>query len=173
MKKVWFLWFGWNPEKAENWLEEMEAKGWNLVKINTLGLRFQFKQGESRKVRYCADYQANVEHQYTKLFEDDGWELVWNDAGWYIWKKYYTEERPSIYTDLTSLVERNNRLALVLAPIIMLLVPVFALLVLTNRGGGVFGFLFWLYICVFALYGMTFLQIRRFNNKIKKDKIRE
>jgi hypothetical protein len=29
---------------------------------------------------------------------------------WYIWGKPYEDERPNIYTDTKSLIERNNRL---------------------------------------------------------------
>jgi len=93
------LWSSWNPEKAEKWLENMESKGWIPYEVYMLGIRFKFKKGEARNVRYCIDFQQkSTEDQYIKLFEDDGWELVWNgDFGWYIWKKAYIKERPSIY----------------------------------------------------------------------------
>ncbi len=111
VKTVWRRWGGWNIEKVENWLEEMEKKGWNLFKVDFTIMRFKFKKGESSKIRYCLDYQINVEDNYFELFKEDGWELVDNTISpWYIWRKSYEDKRPNIYTDTKSLIERNNRL---------------------------------------------------------------
>lgn len=169
------MWWGWNPEKVENWLEEMEMKGWNLYKVGVLGLRFIFKKGKSARVRYCADYQSSlVGDQYFNIFKDDGWELAWEGTGWYIWKKLYAEERPSIYTDISSLIERNNRVAIVLLPIFFFLIPLFITAILPSRGDNLFSFLFFcFYITVFALYGAIFYNIRKVNRKLKKNNIRE
>lgn len=79
LKTSWYLWWGWNPEKVEDWLEDMESKGWNLYQVDMLATRFKFKKDASQKVRYCVDYQPNIETQYIKLFNDDGWELIWNN----------------------------------------------------------------------------------------------
>ena len=66
---------GWEIEKFENWLEEMEWGGWNLSKVDYI-LRFKFAKGKSRKMRYCVDHQNNVENNYFELFKEDGWVLV-------------------------------------------------------------------------------------------------
>jgi hypothetical protein len=110
VKTVWRMWGGWEIEKMENWMEEMEQKGWTLFKYDFTMMRFQFKKEESRKVRYCFDYQSNVGADYFDIFSDDGWELV-NEtiSPWYIWRKSYDDKKPRIYTDTRSLIERNNR----------------------------------------------------------------
>lgn len=73
-------------------------------------MRFQFKKHEGRKMRYCFDYQSNVGNDYFEIFKEDGWELVDDTISpWHIWRKYYDDKRPSIYTDTRSLIERNNR----------------------------------------------------------------
>ena len=52
----------------------------------------------------------HVEDNYFELFKEDGWELVDNKMGpWFIWRKPYEDEKPNIYTDTKSLIERNNR----------------------------------------------------------------
>ena len=111
VKTSWRLWWGWDPEKIENWLEEMERKGWNIFQVDCFSLRFRFQKGELKQVRYCIDFQITVDDNYFSLFTDDDWELVWMGAGgWYIWRKPYEKERPDIYTDKTSLIARNSRL---------------------------------------------------------------
>ena len=110
VKTVWRMWGGWEIEKMEKWMEEMEEKGWALFKFDFTMMRFQFKKEESRKMRYCFDYQSNVGEDYFEIFKEDNWELV-NEtiSPWFIWRKSYGNKKPSIYTDTRSLIERNNR----------------------------------------------------------------
>ncbi|MDF2534844.1 MAG: hypothetical protein K0R18_1001 [Bacillales bacterium] len=174
LKTSWYLWWGWNPEKVESWLELMEEKGWNLYQVDMMATRFKFKKDESKKVRYCVDYQSNIESQYIKIFNDDGWELVWSDDfGWYIWKKVYINERPSIYTDYISLIDRNNRLINVLKPIFFLLIFFFIFLIIPMIDTNFFKFLFWFYIFILSLYTLIFYQIKKYNKKLKENTIRE
>ena len=49
IKNVWHWWWGWNTEKVENWLEEMEKNGWNLTKVDFFQVRFSFKKGKSEE----------------------------------------------------------------------------------------------------------------------------
>ena len=49
VKTVWHWWWGWNIEKVENWLEEMEKNGWNLIKVDFTKMRFKFKKGKVGK----------------------------------------------------------------------------------------------------------------------------
>ena len=73
-------------------------------------MRLKFKKGESRKIRYCLDYQSRIDDNYFELFKEDGWKLVDNKIGpRFIWRKSYEDEKPHIYTDTKSLIERNNR----------------------------------------------------------------
>ncbi|EKQ51842.1 MAG: Protein of unknown function (DUF2812) [Methanobacterium sp. Maddingley MBC34] len=110
VKTVWRMWGGWEIEKIENWMEEMEKNGWSLFKFDFTMMRFQFKKDESRKTRYCFDYQSNVGEDYFEIFKEDNWELVDETISpWYVWRKSYEDKKPCIYTDTRSLIERNNR----------------------------------------------------------------
>ena len=110
VKTVWRWWWGWNTEKIENWLEEMENDGWNLTKVDLFQIRFSFKKGKARKMRYCWDYPSMPGENYFEIFKEDGWESMDNKMGpWFIWRKSYEDERPCIYTDTRSLIEKNNR----------------------------------------------------------------
>lgn len=116
-KSVTKWWWPWDLEGMEKWLEEMEAKGWFLLRVNSIASRFHFQESIPRRVRYCVDYQFKIKFgsEYMKLFEDAGWELVYLASGWYIWRKEYEGERPEIYTDVDSLMRRNRRLIAIFA----------------------------------------------------------
>ena len=111
----------------------------------------------------------NVQDNYFELFKEDGWELVDNIATpWYIWRKSYEDERPNIYTDTKSLIERNNRL---LKTIGLILPSQFFViyLALENRSGKIelaFG-LFGLIMIVF--FGYIIIQLYRYNKNLKEE----
>ena len=178
-KTTWFWWWGWKPEKVENWLEEMESKGWNLYQVELASLRFKFTKGEPKKIRYCADFQSSINDQYLTLFKDDHWELVWSGAGgWYIWKKEYVQERPDIYTDNNSLIDRNKRLLWILSPLTALLaflVVIFSTHVyapgyeVTGLSKIVAGVI----IAEVTFFGYALLQLNRYNKKLIQNKIKD
>lgn len=111
----WFWWANWSTEKFEQWLEEKAAQGWHLVKADRLLLRCHFRRSEPKKVRYCVDYPGEITDEYYTIFEDAGWELAASGLGWYVWRYEYTgERRPELFNDVQPLIERNNRLLLIL-----------------------------------------------------------
>jgi hypothetical protein len=171
IKTAWHLWWGWNPEKIENWLEGMEKKGWNLFKVDFNYIRFKFEKGETRKVRYCVDYQISVQDNYFELFKEDGWELVENtDAPWYMWRKSYKDERPNIYTDTKSLIGRNNRLLKTVAIVMPSQLFLFYLAFESGSGRielalGIFS------IIMIIFFGYAIVQLYRYNRKIGKNEI--
>lgn len=110
MIKVFKLWWAWEYEKIEKWLEEMEASGLRLVKTRIKGLLFYFEKCTPCKARYCIDYQAKLTPDYIKLIGDDAWELFQVGMGWYILRKEYRDERPDLYTDFEGLIARNKTL---------------------------------------------------------------
>jgi hypothetical protein len=169
-KTAWRWWWGWNPEKIENWLEEMEQKGWNLVSIGFAYIVFKFEKGESRKIRYCVDYQINVNDGYFGLFDEDGWELVGDKiAPWYIWRKTYENERPDIYTDTKSLIERNNRLLKTVGILVPLEIFIFYML-LEHNSGIIWALIF--IVLILAFLGYVVAQLYRYNKKLEKNEIR-
>ncbi len=109
VKRVFKWWWAWSHDRIENWLEEMEAQGWNLFHVDCIAVRFHFTKGKSRRMRYCTDYQPKIDPEYKNVFFDAGWELVYSENGWYIWRMEYQGTRPEAYSDVDSLIERNKR----------------------------------------------------------------
>ena len=109
-KKVFKWWDGSQSETISAWLEDMEAQGWHLLRVNWNGLRFHFEKGAPRKMSYCVDFQPKADPTYKVLFKDTGWENIYSCIGWYIWRQPFTDTKPEIFTDIDSMIERNKRL---------------------------------------------------------------
>ena len=164
-------WWGWDSSGMEKMLENMALKGWELYQMDWIGIRFHFQKGEKKKVRYCADYQVDVGDDYFDIYKDAGWSIKWTGAnGWYLWMKPYEEERPEIFTDTASLIERNNRLIQVLKPMFVILLILFVILVSANMKA--LRPLIFLYVAIISLYSYLFFQVAKYNKKLK-DNIRE
>jgi len=116
------------------------------------------------------DYQPKTEEDYLSLFDEDGWEMKWTGAGgWYLWRKPYTAERPDIFTDSNSLIERNNRLIKLLKPLFFMLIIFFMMLLVSDKR---FQWLLWFYVPLIALYIFMLAQLQKYNKKLKNE-IRE
>lgn len=171
VKTVWFFWWGWNPVHMENMLERMEAQGWKLFQVDFYGIRFRFTKGEPETLRYCADYQPAADSEYLSLFQEDGWKVMWTGAGgWYLWRKPYSTVRPEIFTETSSLIERNNKMLKLLTPLFVMLVSIFILLLLLNRDS--LSWMTWIYAILITLYIYMIAQLRKYNGRLKSE-IRE
>ncbi|MEW9095913.1 MAG: DUF2812 domain-containing protein [Clostridiaceae bacterium] len=115
VKTIKKLKLGWmySPDKLENWLEQMESRGFNLYKVNNLGTKFYFVEGKSRKMRYVADYQNLENEACYEIYKQDGWKLIFDSMGsitkWTIWGKEYVDERPEIYSDKSDMVKHAKK----------------------------------------------------------------
>jgi hypothetical protein len=169
-KRAIKLWWGWEPEVIENWLEQKEAEGWHLFNINTQ-IIFNFVKAKPKKVRYCADYQSTLDPEYKALFQDAGWELVYKSAGWYIWRMEYTGERPDIYTDIESLMGRNKRLMTILGFIALAELPI-AISTLTNTSVSYYSnsALLTLIVFFYGFIGYGVYRLSAVNNRLKERK---
>lgn len=163
-------WWGWEPEILENWLEQKEAEGWHLFNVNAQ-IVFNFVRTESKKVRYCADYQSKLDPEYKTIFQDAGWELVFSGAGWYLWRMEYTGERPEIYTDVDSLIGRNKRLMTMLGIIALAEVPIMtSALTSTTNGQSANSALLCLIAVFYCFVGYAIYKLSAVNNKLKERK---
>lgn len=86
-KTVSRIFFAWQAEKEENWLNEMSKKGWHLD--NTGFITYTFRKGESEDIIYRLDFKIirneNID-DYITLFEDAGWEYISKMGPWYYFR---------------------------------------------------------------------------------------
>lgn len=173
-KSVFYPWFAWNVERIENYLEEMAADGWHVERVGFSQLWFRFTKGDNKKIRYCADYQWKPTEEYKQILVDDGWELIDCFSGWMLWRKSYNNDRPHLYTDRASLVERNNRIIALIGVCLMAQIPAistnaFEQLVTNYLGKWSFaGSVFMVvYICMLVFLVIGLIQLLFLNKKLK------
>jgi hypothetical protein len=81
------LWFVWQDEEHQQWLQEMAAQGLHLRSTNTFCLH-TFERGAPADVAYRWDVRyIGPNAEYQQLFRDAGWELVTSTVGWHCWRK--------------------------------------------------------------------------------------
>ena len=111
----WF--WAWQDEQEENWLAEMSARGFHLVKPGVFG-RYEFQKGEPSQFVYRMDFLANSQQKkdYLQLFEDAGWEHLGEFGGWqYFRKPAGDDSAPEIFTDVRSKIQKYHRVLIFLA----------------------------------------------------------
>ena len=169
-KSVTKWWWGWEPEKIEDWLEQMEAEGWHLYNATGIGIRFHFVKQEPRRVRYCADYQSSIGPEYKEIFQDAGWELIYSSIGWYIWRMEYKGERPYIYTDIDSMLEMNKRLITLLG--IVAVIEGFAITTMwaTYENKSNISPIIAMYAIIFSFIGYCMYKLVANSNRLKAKK---
>lgn len=114
--KTKFAWF-YSPDKAEEYVENMEAQGWNFYRFDKFGKTFYFLKGEKRKVRFVVDYQNYISDEYLQSNIEAGWKLQFKShskiTGYVIWlKEYEGDEPPEFYSDGDSMLKYARRTAL-------------------------------------------------------------
>lgn len=112
-KPAWFY----SPDKAEKYVEDMEAEGWNFYRFDKMGKTFYFLKGEKRKVRFVVDYQNYISDEYLQSNIECGWKLQFKShskiTGYVIWlKEYEGDEPPEFYSDGESMLNYARRTAL-------------------------------------------------------------
>lgn len=117
-------WWSWSSDKFENYLEEMAAKGYVLTTAGFGMMFLTFEQTEPTNVRYCIDYNSHYSEEYELLLQDDGWICKGSSSGWRVWAKSFKDQRPELFSDKRSIIERNQRLLRFLFIILMAQLPV-------------------------------------------------
>lgn len=114
----WKFTWQYSPDRLESWLEEMELQGFNLQSVGKLGTNFYFTQGNSRRVKYCADYQNLTDQNYLAAHSEAGWQLMFSSFSsfmkWTLWAQEYKEGQPPprMYSDNFHLLKHARKIAI-------------------------------------------------------------
>ncbi|MGY0374591.1 DUF2812 domain-containing protein [Clostridium sp. JNZ J1-5] len=107
-KRLPGIFFGWEDEKEERWLEKLSKQGLHFVRYNLL--YYVFQVGEPKKYIYKIDYKSTKNtdiDEYLNIFEDAGWEHVGQFAGWHYFRiEKEKADIQDIYTDNNSKIEK-------------------------------------------------------------------
>lgn len=119
------LFWPWQDEKEEAWLEEMSASGWHLRSVN-LPWTYRFEQGAGRQYSYRLDYMYMNKQklaEYLQIFQDAGWEYLGEMSNWRYWRKLVETGGPAeIFTDNESKIKKYQRVLLFMAFVLMMLI---------------------------------------------------
>ena len=115
IKKTRLAW-QYAPDKLERWLESMEKKGYQLVFVSKLGIRFHFVKGNNRIMKYHVDYQDTRNQEYFDINKDSGWHMMFTTLskrfGYTIWQQAYEDTSPSFYSDQETKIKHAKKHAL-------------------------------------------------------------
>lgn len=174
IRKFKLAWF-YSPDKTEKYLENMELKGYNLVKVSKIGSIFYFKIGEKRKMKYCVDYVYKINPEYFQMHKSDNWKLCFTTSDMIgyivIWSKEYTnnEEVLNIFTDKESMLKRAKRSLLVYSPLLFCLILYFFVLLSMSRSHlNNNSLLKILYILIIIEYGIFYSRVVSYYFRVKK-----
>lgn len=113
-KRKFGFYFAWNYELELDDLNELSAKGWQLIKGGCFCNKF--KKNTELQYRYQLDYQPNIEDKgrYIETFREQGWEYISSTFnGWHYFRKLYDATKPEeeyeIFTDEGSSKEMSRR----------------------------------------------------------------
>ena len=119
------LFWPWQDEKEEVWLEEMSREGWHLQSVKLL-CNYTFAKGEPEPYVYRLDYylrDKSTYPEYLQIFQDAGWEYIGELSNWRYWRKRKVDgDTPEIFTDRESKIKKYQRLLGILAFFLVFLV---------------------------------------------------
>lgn len=106
-----------SPDRTEQWLEKMSLCGFHLYELGFFGNSFYFIKGDSRKIKYCLDYQNYASDEYVSIHMQSGWRQIeiasWRLMKWTIWvKEYDGDVEPAFYSTKSDQLKNARRIAL-------------------------------------------------------------
>ena len=122
-KTIYKLYWAWQFDKEEKWLNECSAKGLHLSDVGFL--RYTFEVGNpgaySHKLELLENWPAHPESvAYIQFLEDTGVEMVGSIFRWVYFRKR-TEDGPfDLFSDLDSRIKHLNRILFLFLPIMFL-----------------------------------------------------
>lgn len=116
-RRVFRLFFVWQDEAEERWLEQQAREGWRLV---SPGFVYRFERAEPGEVRYRLDYRSRMpggSKEYLDLFRDGGWEHVGRFGGWQYFRAT-SADAPEVF-DTDSKAQKYRHLLVLLMGVLV------------------------------------------------------
>ena len=165
-------------EKEQEYLRKRRSEGWKFVGVNLPGF-YHFTKCKPEDVVYQLDYNPEgIAHQaeYIQMFEDCGWEHLLDFVGYSYFCKPVAdmkEEDEAIFCDDNSRLDMARRVfkGRMIPLIIIFLCGICPQLLIQFCAGNTFSrVLFWVFVAIFGLYLMIFIQFGYFYSKYKRRK---
>ena len=121
-KTIYKVFFAWQDEKEEKWLEEQAAQGWHLE--SAAPFFYTFRKGNPERVIYRLDYKLTLDKDYTEyeqIFTDCQWKLVTRMSNWHYYRiRPDNNHTPEIFNTSHTKAQKYRRLLRGLWPFLFL-----------------------------------------------------
>ena len=115
-KVVHRMFFAWDYEKEEKWLNKMSAKGWQLCDVGLF--RYAFNEGQPGEYIYRMELFGNRalknDHaryiRYIQFVEDTGAEHIGSTLNWMYFRKKAGAAGFGLFSDIDSRIQHFNRI---------------------------------------------------------------
>ena len=162
-------------EKEQEWLREQHKAGWRLENATLPGF-YRFSKCEPEDVVYQLDYNPEGMEQkseYVQMFRDCGWEHITDMAGYSYFRKPISQmkEDEGIFCDDDSrlgMIERVFKGKMIPLIIIFFAVIIPQLFMQSFAGSIANWVMFGMFVVLFIVYLILFVQFGIQYNKLKK-----
>ena len=172
-KTIWKLFFVWNYEKEERWLNEMAMSGWALVHAAWPG-RFTFEACEPGE--YTIRLEMNNNESYVSFLEETGAEYIGRCLRWVYFRKKSALGPFDLFSDMDSRIAHLKRIETLLRILGVLLLAsgLMNMFIAAADNSGYDGFnavvsAFNLLVCALMIYGLGRIQGKK--EDLEKDRL--
>jgi hypothetical protein len=121
-KTIYKLYWAWQFDKEEKWLNECSAKGLHLCDVGFL--RYTFEEGLPGAYSYKLELLNNWPNHpesiaYIHFLEDTGVEMVGSILRWVYFRKKSEFGQFDLFSDLDSRINHLNRILMLFIPIMI------------------------------------------------------
>lgn len=172
----WRVFWLWQFEEEEKWLNEMSGQGWQLQHVGFCN--YTFKKGEPGEYIYRLELLDNPKSfddsvRYISFIEDTRAEQICNISRWVYFRKKTELGGFDLFSDIDSRIKHLNRILLIAGIAWMINFMNFVLQLNTWQKLRERTSLVIFSICLLAaiFFGIGFLIIMRKKNRLKKEKL--
>lgn len=174
--KIHKAFWAWNYEKEEKWLNEMSAKGLQLV--STSLFTYIFEEGPTREYHYRLELLNHVPSHpesiaYIRFLEETGVEYIGSIMRWVYFRKKVADGEFDLYSDLSSKIKHYkliSNLLLTVTPInVFAMIGNFSSFAASRNSANLISGI--LSLSVSLLLGLGFLKLVRKTKHLKKQQL--
>lgn len=141
------LFFAWQFEEEESWLNEMSKQGLHLVAVNPLLLKYEFEQRKDKEYTYRLEFLDDLPSSrkgldYLQFLSDLGVEQVGSFMRWVYLRKNKSSGQFHLHSDLSSRIKyfkRIRMLFIALSPLMFINTINLINTYLRTKSGVIFG----------------------------------
>ena len=112
-RRIWKLFFAWDYEKEETWLNQMAARGLHFIEYTFPG-RYTFEEGAPGEYIYRLEYlkgRYEEDRNYIEFLNETGVEQVTQFLRWGYFRKKSAEGPFELYSDIDSRIGHYRRIS--------------------------------------------------------------